>query len=488
MNTNIVYQLPLTPMIPSVYGPKDYSEFRDTLEQINNLLEKSGVEFQLIEADFVRNKITNPKPFQIEHSRRMIRCSILKVLSGLDYRELSIRIADGELYRWFARYNTMPFPKPPSKSTLERACKHFAYEDICRAIDLLNVSVSKPENSLELLHEKEALDFDLIFADSTCVQAHIHFPVDWVLLRDSVRTLVKSIICIRNQGLKNRMPTPENFLSKINSLCIEMSNSRRKTDAKKKRKAVLRKMKKLAKTISLHGQSYYDLLSEQWECTGWTLKQTQVVLERIQNIIDKLPVAIKQAHERIIGERKVESRDKLLSMYDENVHVLVRGKAGSEVEFGNGLYLAEQQNGLIVDWQFFKDQPPGDSSIVKGSIKRITDKYGKPVSYTADRGFDSKENTLYLEKEDIFNGICPRSAGDLQVLLDNEDFVCHQKRRAQTEGRIGTFKNAYLGKPFRCKGFENRKQLIALSILTHNLWVTACIARDALYEKPKQVA
>jgi hypothetical protein len=39
----------------------------------------------------------------------------------------------------------------------------------------------------------------------------------------------------------------------------------------------------------------------------------------------------------------------------------------------------------------------------------------------------------------------------------------------------------YLGKPFRSKGFESRKCLIALSILTHNLWLIASKSREALY-------
>lgn len=113
-------------------------------------------------------------------------------------------------------------------------------------------------------------------------------------------------------------------------------------------------------------------------------------MRRIENIIDKLPAAKRQAHERIIGERKVASLEKLLSLYEDDIHVIVRGKVSSEVEFGNGLYLAEQQNGIIVDWCFFKDQPPSDILIVKPSVERITARYGKPFCYTGDRGFIAK--------------------------------------------------------------------------------------------------
>ena len=249
LSPKINYQLPLLLPFPSVYGPKDYREFRDTLYEMNNLLEQTNVEFVFIEKDLEKCGIITPTNLDIEYRRRMIRCSILKVLSGLDYRELSVRLADSELYQWFTRYNIVGDRRPPSKSTLERFCKHFDYDDICSAIDLVTKSVSGDENAQTLLNREEGINIDHIFADGTCIESPIHFPVDWVLLRDSVRTLSKSIICIRNQGLKHRMPTPESFISKINTLCIEMSNSRRKTAAKKKRKVILRKMKQLTKTI-----------------------------------------------------------------------------------------------------------------------------------------------------------------------------------------------------------------------------------------------
>jgi hypothetical protein len=44
---------------------------------------------------------------------------------------------------------------------------------------------------------------------------------------------------------------------------------------------------------------------------------------------------VKQAHERIIGGRKVNNKDKILSLHETEVHIIVRGKSGAEVEYGN---------------------------------------------------------------------------------------------------------------------------------------------------------
>jgi hypothetical protein len=318
--------------------------------------------------------------------------------------------------------------------------------------------------------------FDKIFADTTCVKANIHYPVDWVLLRDATRTLMKATDLIRERGLFNRMRPPQEFIKKMNKLCIQMTNTRKKQDGKKVRKRVFRQMKQLLKTVEAHAHKHYELLKEHWQQTDWSRAEADIVLDRIQGVLDQLPQAVEQAHERIIGERRVANKDKLLSLYEPDTRILIRGKSGAESEFGHGLYLAEQADGLIVDWEFMQQQPPADSKLVDTSLERISEHYNTPESYTADRGFDAPESRDQLEEQDIFNAICPRSVPALQERLSDDEFCRLQTRRGGTEARIGIFKNAYLGRPLRNKGFKNRKTRIEWCVLAHNLWKLARMA------------
>ena len=57
-----------------------------------------------------------------------------------------------------------------------------------------------------------------------------------------------------------------------------------------------------------------------------------VFIARMKSVIEQLPAAMKQAHERIIGARQVSNADKILSLYDAKVAVIVRGKASAEVD------------------------------------------------------------------------------------------------------------------------------------------------------------
>ena len=490
----VAFQPELRPELPVVFGAKDYRQFRATLEEMDRILTETG-----IEARFIANRIEvlgddlTPKRKQW-HGRTLrmaLRYSILLAITGNSHRELSRRVADSQIFQWFTHTTFVDGVRPVSKSTLERFEKMFSSEDIAQIIHETNRAVGDEAMAKELLYRETALRFDEVFADTTCVKANIHFPVDWVLLRDATRTLIKAVILIRAKGIKYRIADPQKFLREMNKLCIEMTHVRKKHEAMKMRKRIFRRMKRLMKLIEKHATNYHRELTERWSETDWSELEAQVVLDRIKNILNQLPQAIHQAHERIIGERRVANKVKIFSFYEPDIHVLVRGKAGAEVEFGNALYLAEQSNGLIVDWSFIEKQPPGDSKLTKASIARITKEYATPKSYTADRGFDSPANRINLETLEIVNAICPRSVPLLVEKLEDEEFCRLQTRRGGTEARIGIFKNAYLGSPLRSKGFKNRRMRIEWCILAHNLWKLARMAaqqREEIEEELAQVA
>lgn len=479
----ITFQPELRPALPSVFASKDYRVFRATLIEMDRILSVSGIENRFIARRIKALEKHDGKPLSARCAQRhgrtfrlALRYGILLAITGDSFRKLSRRVADSLLFQWFTHTSFVDGVRPVSKSTLERFEKIFPKDELSILIHDLTGAAADKVAAGRLLYRETALRFDEIFADSTCVKSNIHYPVDWVLLRDATRTLAKAIALIRRRGLKHRIRPPEAFIREINKLCIEMTHTRKRKDAKKVRKKIFRRMKQLLKTIEAHARNYHTLLEKRWRETGWSEVETQVVLDRIQGILDQLPQAIHQAHERIIGERRVPNKDKVLSLYDPDARVLVRGKADAETEFGNGLYLAEQTDGLIIDWNFMQGQPPSDSKLVKTSLERITETYGKPVSYTGDRGFDSLDARTDLEERGIINAICPRSVPMLKEQLEDEGFCRLQKRRGSTEGRIGLFKNAYLGRPLRSKGFANRKTRIEWCILGHNLWKLATMA------------
>jgi hypothetical protein len=497
----VAEELELRRVLPVVVGNVDYQEFRGRLEYLDGLLRESGLEKEFVERGLRRQEEEGRREAQEKQRayrapswrdrvrgqrmlRQVLRCNVARWLTEKEYRRFSRRLAESELLQWFCQVDRIEAIRVPSKSTLERYDKLMPEPEVRNLVNRLNRLAVKGQVGLE-----QRLDLEAYFSDATCVKAAIHFPVDWVLLRDGVRTLMKAILVIRRHGLKHRMREPEGFLGQINRLAMEMTQSRRRSESRKKRKQILRKMKRLNRVVMSHARRYREKLAEGWsQQTDWKEGEVRQILKRIDGVLEQLPAAIHQAHERIIGERKVANAEKLLSLYERELHVIVRGKAEAEVEFGNTLWLGEQVDGLILDWKLRRDRSPGDTKLFRESLERIHEVFGEyPRSAAGDRGLWSQDNERWLESQGIYSALCPRGVRKLPKRMKSKRFGGLQKRRAQTEGRIGILKNNFLGHPLRSKGFEHRELATAWAVLVHNLWLLAG-RRMAQEEEEKKAA
>ena len=230
-------------------------------------------------------------------------------------------------------------------------------------------------------------------------------------------------------------------------------------------------MKKLSGCVMSHATRYRDLLKEQWRETDLSEKQAFQIIKRMDSVLSQLPEAIRQAHERIIGGRLVENNKKILSLYETHAQVYHRGKSGSETEFGLQLLIGESLDGLIVDWDF--GAPKNDTLHLKGSLERLKQGGIKVENVVGDRGFASMKNSRILDENHIGDHLCPRNVIDLTQRLKEKEFSNFQKRRAQTEGRIGILRYNFIGATMPAKGYERQKKHIAWSLLAHNLWLLA---------------
>jgi Transposase DDE domain len=494
--TNIIpFALPLPVILPTIEGNVDYRDLRDQLLGIDALLVNSGLETQMIEADLKRwlagQKHPSAKSQQKHqlHARRALRCNIARLLLGENFRDFAARLADSPLLQYFCGISEVDRVVVPAKSTLHR---YFSWWSEAELRPLIHQLLLQGAESPERLGLAQPLDLESAYLDTTCLCAHIHYPVDWVLLRDATRTLMSSVRLIRDQGLKHRMEEPETFITRINGLCIKMTHAWRHQDeqqSRRLRKQTLRQMDRLVGTIRNHARRYRELLDANWEQTNWTRAQVEQVLQRMDQVLEQLPKARQQARQRILEGKLVPNEEKILSLYEQDVHVIVRKKAGAEVEFGNTLLLAENPQGLILDWELFRESAPADVNLLPRTVGRLQQAYAPgPKALGGDRGFDSEANRLGLKEEKIFNAVCPRSPAQLRERNRSWKFKRMQRRRAQTEGRIAILKNVFLGGRMRCKGFAHRELTVTWTILVHNLWVLVRLPRVAAAQDERRAA
>ena len=489
----IAYQPQLRPELPVVFASKDYFLQRDLLIRIDEILITSQLEIEFIRISMEQRGIDPDKITSKQIDRFSKRCvlalrsNIARHLLGMEHREFCIRIADSNLLQWFLQIGRVDGVKAFAKSTSDRYARWLDADNLhifnTRLTALLAGTGLEQPIDLGLA---EAISFDDLFFDSTCLKAPIHFPVDWVLLRDITRTLMKATALIRRAGLVHRMPQePLAFLSDMNTLCMKMSAKFRTKEGRKHRKAVLREMKKLTKRIGNHARNHLKALEQRASETELGEGHIRQIKERIEGVLEQLPAAITQVHERIIGGRKIPNKDKILSLYDPDVQVIKRGKSNAEVEFGNKLWLGETREGLIVDYRLEREQS-SDTHHIAPAMERLVNEQQLPLkSVWGDRGLHSEANQKLLSKLGIRSGLCPRNVEELADRLENEPGMREGlKRRAGTEARISILIRDFMGKPARSKGFEHREMLTGWAVLSHNLWV---LGRLEIAEQQKEI-
>ena len=512
---SFTYQPTLRPALPSVYGPQDYRDQAAEYRNVDTML-RSGVEHAFILRLAARSgtdwtAATPAARNQFAKTASLcLRCNFAKTLTGLSLRAFSIAAADSTLLNWFISGSAFGIPTAPAKSTLQRFAV-MAGADLLAEINDILIRLAGTPATLDpgtgVIHQpfdlEEAISPANLYFDGTCLKTNIHFPTDWILLRDAVRTLMKGTLLIRRAGLRGRMPlSPEAFLRAINQCAIAMSQSRRRKDSKRQRKAILRQIKQIVKTTAAHARTHLDLLAD-YRATlpgdgkpvpgtsayPLTAARALVIEKRLQNVLDQLPAAIRQAHDRIIGGRRVPNADKIFSLYEPDVDCLVRGKASAEVEFGNKLWLGENEAGLIVHWQLLKENQD-DSTLVLPSVKQLlaTHPEGGINRITGDRGTHSAANDLGLAALGLESHLCPRGVDAMAARRASEPAFCQaQKRRGSTEARIAILKNVFLDGLVRSKGHPHREQSVGWAVLTHNL-VVLSDRLQAQRAKEKQAA
>jgi hypothetical protein len=472
----------LRPALNPVGPNKDFHAFREQLEMVDGLLRNANLESMAMEwaeegyASASVRQLSARKQFAL----KAVRVQALRMLVGNpSFREFSRMVAGSDLMADFCGVRRVDGIRGVAKSTLERASKFFDEEKLRWMHQGLVEASGEPDRAKQL-GLSAPVETGEILVDSTCLEANIHYPSDWLLLRDVAGTLLKAVKLVRGAGLCQRMPEdPEAFARQMNRLCIEMTNTRRKPDAKKARKAVLRRMKPLLRTIGGHARRHRDRLEASWQQTRFSQAQARQVVERIDRMLALLPTVIEQAHERLIGERQVENSRKVLSVYEPDVNVLVRGKAGKEVEFGNSLMLAETTGGLIVDWQVYRKAAPAEWKQLQESLARQNAfDLSAPVSaVVTDRGFASKQGSAELAALEIFDATCPRDPQLLRERMGEERFARFQRRRGSTEARIAILRQR-IDQRLRERGFEHRCLAVGWAVLGHNLWILARLLCD----------
>ena len=123
----IPFPTELRPRLATIIGNVDYNTLRQRLEQIDDLLRRSGVEKDFVEralGAWLAGQVDVPTTLEQQkfqkRSRLALRCNVLRTLLDEDFRGFSCAVAGSPLYQWFCGIDALDRVRVPSKSELQR--------------------------------------------------------------------------------------------------------------------------------------------------------------------------------------------------------------------------------------------------------------------------------------------------------------------------------------------------------------------------------
>jgi len=161
-----------------------------------------------------------------------------------------------------------------------------------------------------------------------------------------------------------------------------------------------------------------------------------------------------------------------VSLHDPDARPIAKGRLGKPVEFGHKAQVADNEDGVVLDYTVEQGNPP-DAPQLEPAIARIKKRTGRPPrAVTADRGYGEKRVDEALHDLGVQAVAIPRK-GKPGVARQAEEhrraFRRHLKWRTGIEGRISTLKRGYGWDRTRIDTTEGARIWTGHGVLTHNL-------------------
>jgi IS5 family transposase len=450
MRTKSTRQAYLDLCVPSSMT-KVVTEYCEKYSAIDTILLDNPTVLDLAHADFVARLSESDDGRESRYtSEELLRAVIVLFLEQDAYRDAVVRIETSEFLRSFIK---LGFCKPMMDFTL-----------VSKAFSALSSETWKAMNEVlsRYAAAQEKISGERLRVDTTVYEANIHYPTDSTLLWDSYRVLARLLQDLQREspelGLNHRYHT--------------------------------KKAKKLAQSIARNAGSKSK--SKQKKVKGWyrTLIDRVVwIVEIARNVkavsastlIDLLTLehftllagrVIDQAQRRIFEGEQVPADEKLYSLFEEHVELLIRGKAGKPVEFGHMVVLAQTSEKFITYYRSLPKREE-DPALLPESLEAHRKLFGSEPSVLAgDKGFYSSAQQLATLEETIDTvSICKkgRLTEEQSAREHTEEFQDGQRFRSGVEGSISVLKRAF--KLNRCcfKGIKNFAASVGCAVFCYNL-------------------
>ena len=375
----------------------------------------------------------------------LFRALLVHQIEKSSLRETIIRIAESPTLQSFIRLGT-------------RSVMDFTF--LNRAFKAITPETWKAVNE-ELARyavKKRGVDVSQIRADTTVIEANIHYPTDSSLLWDSYRVLVRLLRAVRTQAPEL---CPHRFHDKKVKKDLVYVHRYMRSGSKGRQRELKRRFGRLHQNVCR--------LRALAEPLAKSLAQSNDVVLRglaaqLSHYLPLTKTVCQTAGRAGLKGETVPAHDRIFSIFEEHTELIKRGKSNKAVEFGHAVWLAQSRGKFITDYEVMEEKIP-DSELLEEITRRHKTAFRKyPDALTADTGFRAEAEEMAVVQKRVATVAVP-GRGQSRVTID----ACWHHFRAGIEGSISVLKRAFRLSICMYRGFKSFAASVGMAVFCHNL-------------------
>ena len=375
---------------------------------------------------------------------QIVRAGIYKIMKCLTYEDLEYAEYDSKICPIFIKlYGREPF----SAQVLQKYISAISPESLKKI--MVEINKIAIDNGLE--------DGKKVLPDSTVVESGIAYPTNNKLVWDCINVL-------------NR------FLKDINEIITDQTLRNTTKQAKKNYYLInITKDKDKRKDIFLPQLRILDGdIGRAKKVMESLPKEKDVEVRGLQNLIEVSEKVYNIAYRHEILEEDVPSKEKIFSIYEQHVDIIVKGNR--EVKFGHKVNLVIGKSNLILDCSI-PDGNPKDTDLYQDPIRRIQENYGVKIrDLPSDGGYASKKNLEFAKELGITNIVFGKIVGSMQNVVSSKNMETRLKKwRSTVEAVISNVKRGFDLRRCEWKGKTHFDARVFWGVIGYNFRVITSI-------------
>ncbi|WP_442921598.1 IS5 family transposase [Microcoleus sp. S36a_D3] len=299
-----------------------------------------------------------------------------------------------------------------------------------------------------------------LIVDATCAPADITYPTDLGLLNRARVHTEKIIDILYKQIKENTHKKPRTYRNLARKDYLLIAKQRRES-RHKKRQAIKKKLQYIKRNLA-----YIEQLIE----SGATLER----LSKKQYKTLLVFTEVYRQQQGLFDNNKQSIEDRIVSLSQRHIRLIVRGKAGKSVEFGAKL------SASCFEGYVFLDRMSWDNFNQSGELKAQVEAYHRftgyyPESVHADRIYRNRENRAWCKEKGIRISGPPLGRPPATVSKSKKRQALEDERiRNAIEGKFGQGKRRFGLNRVMAKLDNTSSTVIAITFLVMNLSTWWC--------------